>query len=380
MTHRTTVFRNSVGNTVSIGVLGDVDFSTFRYVGENPLELIRPLLADTDIVVANVETVISNRDLCSNKGGILLKSPSIGADILKDIGIDVALLANNHIDDFGEEGVNDTVENLESRGIEIFGLARKNGITVLRNGLNFRFFGVGTPWQDNSIVPSYGETPGSVANRVGIEGKNVLYFIHGFEELYSTPFPWRVQLLKTIARHFCPLAVVCGHSHVFQGWFREEGIPVCLSYGNGFMNLAYHLDVNPASRIGCYSVIHFDSEGCFRLDEHLYYITSHGIEKLDEDEAETFLKNLDSIQRILNDPEKLHARWEDNCFKAWKPRGIKNLPIIRSLYDWHRKVKKYGVAQRGVVYGRAILAAYLKRQYGLEVFKIREDEKIRVED
>lgn len=164
MKHRSTVYRSPVGSTATVGILGDVDFSTYRQSDSNPLELLRPIFAQTDIVVANVETVLSDRKLPPVKNGILLKSSSVCADILKDIGVDCALLANNHIDDFGVVGVADTVENLESRGIEVFGLVGKNEISVKQQqGTNFNFAGYGTVWQDNSIVPAYGKTPGLVA-------------------------------------------------------------------------------------------------------------------------------------------------------------------------------------------------------------------------
>lgn len=378
MTHRTTVFRKSVGSTASIGVLGDIDFSTFRYVGENPLELIRPLLADTDIVVANVETVISNRDLCSNKEGILLKSPSIGADILKDIDIDIALLANNHIDDFGADGVTDTVENLETRGIKVFGLVEKNRISVNRHGINFNLTGFGTVWQDNSIVPAYGETPGHVAKCADSVNCDCvcLSFVHGFEELHSIPFPWRVELLKSIASELHPAAVVCGHNHVYQGWIRYGETPICLSYGNGFMNLPYHHKSNPDSRIGCYSVLYFDTKGCYGIDEYLYRITEERVVDLPNGEANAFFTKIDRMHELLKTPERLQQEWESECFAAWKPRGLLNWPIVRSVYDRHRRIKERAVSQDGVVYVRAMRAAYLKQQYGVDVFQLRDDETI----
>lgn len=379
MKHRSTVFRAPVGSTATVGIVGDVDFSTYQQTDDNPLELLRPIFAQTDIVIANVETVLTDRELPSTKNGILLKSSAACADILKDIGIDCALLANNHIDDFGVVGVADTVENLESHGIEVFGLVGKNGIFVNRNGINFNFAGYGTVWQDNSIVPAYGKTPGHVAESsysVNSDWRMGMFFVHGFEELHSIPFPWRVELLKSIAGKLRPATVVCGHNHVYQGWIRYGETPICLSYGNGFMNLPYHLKSNPDSRIGCYSVLRFDARGCYGIDEYLYCITEERVEDLPDGEANAFFAKIDRMHELLKTPYSLQQEWEKECFDAWKPKGMFNWPIVRSFYDRHRRIKQQARLQNGVVYVRAMRAAYLKCQYGIDAFKLRDDEKI----
>lgn len=378
MKPRSTVYRSPVGSTATVGIFGDVDFSTYRQSDSNPLELLRPVFAQTDIVVANVETVLSDRKLPPVKNGILLKSSSDCAEILRDIGVDCALLANNHIDDFGVVGVADTVENLESRGIEVFGLVGKNGISVKRDGINFNFTGYGTIWQDNSIVPAYGKTPGSV-DSVSFNG-NGLFFVHGFEELHSAPFPWRIELLKSIASKLRPAAVVCGHNHVYQGWIRRDETPICLSYGNGFMNLPYHHKLNPDSRMGCYSVMRFDAKGCYGIDEYLYRITEERVEDLSDGEADAFFAKIAKMHELLKTPERFQHEWEAECFAAWKPSGWLNWPVARLVYDRHRRIKEQAKSQNGVVYVRAMRAAYLKRQYGIDTFQLRDDEKVDIGD
>lgn len=367
------------GNQVSIGILGDVDCSTWKNNGHNPLLALKPLFEKTDVVVANVETVISDDPLKPVKRGIILKSPTCLARMLKEVGVDVALLANNHIDDFGREGALATVHYLSQEGIKTFGLNGSNDLKVSCKGMDFQFSGYCTPWQGDAVVSPYGRSPGGVIKRKRDGEYHWLYFVHGFEELYSVPFPWRVDLLKAIADGLKPSAVVCGHSHVYQGWFRQNGIPVCLSYGNGFMNLAYHEKANPKSRIGCYSVLNFDENGCRSIDEHYFRIKPDGIVELSGTEETACRKDLKEMHQILDDESELRDAWESACYQAWEPKGWKNLPLLRGLYDWHRRVKVYDQMQRGATFNRAIHAAYLKRQYDMNVFRLRDDERIHLE-
>lgn len=372
ITPRQIKYRDQIGSQcVSIGILGDVDFSTWKKTETNPLKLLVPILSKTDVVIANVETVISDRELKSTKNGILLRSPVECTRMLSEAGIDVALLANNHIDDFGRDGVTDTVKHLSAVGIQCFGLVGQNDLEIEIKGVRFCLSGFGTSWQDTTVVPPYGETPGGIIRRRSPAEAHWLYFVHGFEELFSVPFPWCVDLLNAIADKLNPSAVICGHAHVYQGWMLRSGVPVCLSYGNGFMNLDYHLARNALSKIGCYSILHFDESGCFEVMEYFYRISPSGIGELGEVSINEMLETCGHL-------DDLEKRWEDACYNGWKPKGYRNWPIIRMLYDFHRHILRFDGSQQGIIYDRAIRAAYLKRQYGRNAFSLREDELISV--
>lgn len=376
---RTKKIRVCNGESIKIAILGDMDFSTWVDNGKNPLRLLKPLISMVDITIANIETVFSDRQLIANKPGILLKSPSRCADFLKEVGINYALLANNHIDDFGVEGIQDTIDALKRNKIDYFGLCERNNILVHKKGITFTLSGVGTPWQDTAIVPSYGKSPGCFFKKTS-PNSHLLYFIHGFEELYSTPFPWRLELLRAISNELKPAALICGHSHCYQGWmnFNDKSV-TCLSYGNGFMNLEYHSTANKLSKFGICTILHFDQDGCFQIDEHPYKITSCGIEPISQSDADELWHDLNIMHELTKNPKNLQNSWEEECFRKWRPQGIKDWPFIRRLYDCRRGLFPIK-ATDGIVYLRAMRAAYLKRQYGISSFSLREDEYIRMKN
>lgn len=79
-------------------------------------------LSENAVMIANLETVVSDRTL----HGIPLKndrivSPSACLNSLKKAGISCVSLANNHVYDYGREGLSDTLQHLASNDIRYFG-------------------------------------------------------------------------------------------------------------------------------------------------------------------------------------------------------------------------------------------------------------------
>jgi CubicO group peptidase (beta-lactamase class C family) len=92
---------------------GGYDYSeSFRYV--------KPLFDQADLAFINLETTLTTSGYYT--GYPLFRSPGEIAQALSDIGIDVAVTANNHIFDGGEKGVHTTLKLLDSAGIKHTGV------------------------------------------------------------------------------------------------------------------------------------------------------------------------------------------------------------------------------------------------------------------
>ena len=114
---------------------GVYDYSeSFRFV--------KPLFEQADLAVVNLETTIT---ATGNYSGFpLFRSPVELAESMRDAGIDVAVMANNHVFDGGKQGVYTTLSLLDSFGIQHTGVFtdsydfQKNHPLYLRvNGLQF---------------------------------------------------------------------------------------------------------------------------------------------------------------------------------------------------------------------------------------------------
>jgi poly-gamma-glutamate synthesis protein (capsule biosynthesis protein) len=109
-----------------INFLGDVMLS--RHVNtqmkrlgyDYPWKKVKELTADADITFANLEVPISDRyDVPA--AGMSFVAPTKNLDYLKQAGIDVVSVANNHTANFGRQAFLDNLDNLQEAGIKICG-------------------------------------------------------------------------------------------------------------------------------------------------------------------------------------------------------------------------------------------------------------------
>lgn len=116
---------------------GGFDYSeVFRYV--------RPRFDAADLVVVNFETTLT--DSPRYAGYPCFRSPTALADALRDAGVDVATLANNHCCDGGAEGVRTTLRELDRCGIRHTGVcaascgpAAHHPLRLMIRGVRFAF-------------------------------------------------------------------------------------------------------------------------------------------------------------------------------------------------------------------------------------------------
>ena len=137
---------------MKILVLGDVcpGETTDPYFKRRDIDTLftdtRQLFTDThslfegkDLIVANLECALTEATEEIKKFGPALKAPKETAEVLREIGVDVCALANNHVFDFGKAGAMDTVAALESAGLDHTGFGEnyedsRRDYIIERNG------------------------------------------------------------------------------------------------------------------------------------------------------------------------------------------------------------------------------------------------------
>ena len=71
-----------------------------------------PYFEGNDINFVNIECALTESNGAIEKFGPCLKGTPIAAEVMKDVGINLAGLSNNHIFDYGIQGYKDTVTAL----------------------------------------------------------------------------------------------------------------------------------------------------------------------------------------------------------------------------------------------------------------------------
>lgn len=116
---------------VSIVILGDICPSWGNRKEFDTLEPWRvfhdilPVLKNADFVVGNLEAPVTEKEKKLEKNSINLKAIPRDFRVLKKAGIKGVSLANNHILDYGSEGLNDTILYAEKNEIITYGVCKK---------------------------------------------------------------------------------------------------------------------------------------------------------------------------------------------------------------------------------------------------------------
>ncbi|MDM8567889.1 CapA family protein [Candidatus Halobeggiatoa sp. HSG11] len=136
--------------TISIIGVGDImlgtDYPSAKYLpankGKNLLKTLNKTLNHADITFGNLEgTILNGGNTIKNcKKCYAFRMPEYLADNLVTAGFDVVSVANNHIRDFGQKGLKNTLRVLDGLGIKSAGLIKhRPNATFTKNGIKYGF-------------------------------------------------------------------------------------------------------------------------------------------------------------------------------------------------------------------------------------------------
>lgn len=264
----TTEHANEPGPVLKTTIVGDIMLA--RRVRESmesqddlaaPFRVFADRLASADITVGNLESTLSQNGSATQGGD------SFGArqDVLKGLklaGFDLLGLANNHLGDYGQRAIVETIKRIDRAGFAFTGggvdleQARKPAV-IERRGISIGFI----------ATDSIGETPAATSNRPGtnrinapprtgpLDNKALKRVIDDIAELHDdvdivivmahwgtqyTHVPEKSQ--RRMARAFADAGadlVVGGHPHWVQGWQAVDDVTVIHSLGNFIFDMDF---------------------------------------------------------------------------------------------------------------------------------------------
>lgn len=135
-------------DSITIAMTGDIMMgTTFPSVslppnnGEEIFRDVKPILQRATIAVGNLEGTLLDGGKSTKGNGpnsYAFRTPTSFSHLLKEAGYDFLSMANNHANDFGQEGIISTEQQLTEQGIEFSGIkGRVESAIVVRNGIRF---------------------------------------------------------------------------------------------------------------------------------------------------------------------------------------------------------------------------------------------------
>ena len=202
-----------------------------KYAEENPpeyfLSKVKDIFDNDDFTLVNLENVLSDNKLTpiSKEGdrAFWFKSKASNIKVLTLGGVEGVSLTNNHINDYGQQGYNDTIKTALEAGLQ-YG-TNDNIIYYEKEGFKVAIICSGL-WGE------YGTT--SIINKLKEAEEETDYqivFFHGGTEYLHQPEEWKQRSARKLIDNGADL-VIGGHPHVLQPMEEYNGKTIIYSLGN----------------------------------------------------------------------------------------------------------------------------------------------------
>ena len=199
----------------------------------------QPVFEKYDFVVANLEGPVTNYPSASQFAPIghpdntkFTMSPATLL-AMRNSGINIINIDNNHMYDFGNDGLRQTVQNIISVDIKYFGdpfNPDQKSINIVKNGISFDLISYNEFFGKTEETISEIETINSKKFSEGNLNRKIIIFAHWGDEYVEVP-----ERIRKTARNFINSGtdiIIGTHPHVLQEVEIYNQKPIFYSLGN----------------------------------------------------------------------------------------------------------------------------------------------------
>lgn len=283
-------------------------------------------ISGADIAFLNLEAPLCVGGEAISKAGPNLKAHPDCIQAVANVGFNVIGLANNHIMDFGEEGLEETLSVCKQASLRVCGAGAnlaeaQRALVVEIKG--FRVALIAVAEHEFSIAES--DRPGAAPldpidnvrqiSQIRQDVDLVFVTIHGGNEYFPYPRPGLRKLCRFLIEMGAD-GVMCHHAHVAGVYEYYQGKPIVYSLGN----LVFDHTKPPSGWNEGYAIkltYGANEKEPLRADIVPYEqsVEQGGIRKMDGEKKEQFLKKLSSYGEVLSDELVYVSEWKKFCDK-----------------------------------------------------------------
>jgi poly-gamma-glutamate capsule biosynthesis protein CapA/YwtB (metallophosphatase superfamily) len=274
-------------------------------------------LRDADLRIVNCECALTKADTPVWKSGAVFKGLPAHVGGLTAVPFDVACLANNHVLDYGERGLRETLRALHRNGIRTVGagLTADEAFAPLTASVKGQPVHIVNISEGEDQTASHGgagvfgwdiqravETIGRCKQSGGV----VIAVAHcGLEYVPFAP-PYVVEAFRAMADGGAD-AVIGHHPHVPQGVEWRGRTPIIYSLGN--FAFYQHTDLH-FRKLGFFVTLQFKGGRVAHADLHPYRITDTGLRTLNEPEGREFHQAIVRLSKPYLTPTGHDRSWD----------------------------------------------------------------------
>ena len=227
--------RHGPDGSVTLAFAGDVNFAgrTARLLGD-PATAFGPIasvLRSADFTAVNLETAVTGRGMPQPKNYHFRTTP-LAFTALRDAGVDLVTMANNHVLDYGPIGLADTLAAAKAARFPYVGIGTNAAaawapyVTTIK-GMTIAIVGVSQVAELASSWVATSTGPGE-ANAIDLSrtlaavraarrlARTVIVFMHWGTEGDACPDPAQLSLAPKLAAAGASI-IIGAHAHMLQG-------------------------------------------------------------------------------------------------------------------------------------------------------------------
>lgn len=208
---------------------------------------VKNIAEGCDYAIVNLESPVTECNKAIVKDGPSLKNLPSVKDIIKYCGFDIVTLANNHLKDYGSQGVLDTIAFCQKNGLQTIGAGKNldiaRGAIVLEDSRGFKIGLLNVCEHESSIATTIqaGSNPLDITNlyydikALKETTDKVVVIVHGGREHYQLPTP-RMKREYHLIADFGADVIVNHHQHCYSGYEMYNNKPIFYGLGNFFFD------------------------------------------------------------------------------------------------------------------------------------------------
>lgn len=320
-----------------------------------------PDFKQADLVFGNLEFVLTDNPQPIKKSGPILFGATPYISIFRNAGFDVLSLANNHIKDCGEAGVQSTIATCTDAGIDTFGAAHnlaaaKKPYIREVNGFKIGFIAFAEQEFNCATDNEYGANyfdPFEDLDLISEVRKQVDYLIviyHGGIEYYEYPSPQLQKKCRKFVDKGADL-VTCQHSHCIGTIEKYRNKDIVYGQGN---TLFGYKEGNESWNRGLILKLNINVDK-FEMTYHgVKAIKEGGIKWMTSSENQSLVSEIEQRSKKVNDVEFIEMSWLQFCLKKESLYLPQYLALNRYFIHLNRWTKNQLVK---VLFGKKYLAS-----------------------
>jgi poly-gamma-glutamate synthesis protein (capsule biosynthesis protein) len=324
-------------NTIKLVAMSDICFyglskknCTQEWFSNAFSKDVLKVVHNKDISMANLECPLTNEQKKYPKGGIYISASPESAEGLKMLKLDIGILANNHILNYGPAGMYDTISACENIGIKTLGAgdsskeaAKPLFLSLKGKKLAFLAF------TEEEFTCAGETTPGAAkldlintGSAIREASKNadfVVVNIHGGNEYYPFPSPRMQKWYRFFVD--CGANLIIGHHpHTIQGYEIYRNVPIIYSLGSF---LFQRIPDSPVCfSQGMISKFIIGDDRVCKID--LYpieqvvsdkesLVNSVKLKIMSNEKGAGFIERFNRLSQIASDPDLVSEFWKCRC-------------------------------------------------------------------